>query len=305
MPEHAYMVLGYDSLPLLPTEATLTEAESETLAVRLLPLLDQQMRKKTQGDSASMRVEEATELMASIQFTLQCQLTAQSLSYRALLTADLGALFGAGQRSVLALRERAQRLYEAACAQVRQLGSRSLADTLRGIGGFFAHYNAYLYAHEIPADIDYQLCLPVPDALLGVVWVTDYLQRLLIENALLIKLEPERVVRLLRRVHPGYGELLINLYEPVAANVVGLNLLGGGETLLEISAAQGARIRDLLLASGDAAALAALEHAAMAACERLDITDAASVRYLKVAARALYPRVKAAPEGYRGVFATR
>ena len=251
-----------------------------------------------------MRVEEAAELMASIQFTLQCQLTVQALPQRTLLTADLGALFRAGQRTVLALRQRAQRLYETACAQVRQFGSRSLADTLRGIGVFFARYDAYLYAHQIPADIDYQLCLPVPDALLGVVWVTDYMQRLMVENTLLTRLEPERVVRLLRRVHPSYGELLINLYEPVAANVVGLSLLGGGETLLEIDATQGERIRNQLLADGDAAALAALERAAATACERLDITDAASVRYLAATARALYPRVKAAPEGYRGVFVT-
>ena len=294
-----------DNHPLMPAEAGLTETEAETLAMRLLPLLDQQMRKKTQGDSASMRVEGAAELMASIQFTLQCQLTAQALPKRALLTADLGALFGAGQRTVLALRERAQRLYETVCVQVHQFGSRSLADTLRGIGIFFARYDAYLYAHQIPADIDYQLCLPVPDALLGVVWVTDYMQRLMVENTLLTSLESARVVRLLRRVHPSYGELLINLYEPVAANVVGLSLLGSGETLLEIDAAQGERIRNQLLTDGDAAALTALERAAYAACKRLDIADAASARYLAATARALYPRVKAAPEGYRGVFVTR
>ena len=289
--------------PALPAEAGLTKAEESTLHGRLFPLLAAQMQKKTQGDSASMRVEEAAELMDSIQFTLRCQLAAEGLPLRALLAADLPALFAAGQHTVLGLLAQAKQLYEAACASVQAFGNRSLADTLRGIGGFFARYDARLYAHQIPADIDYQLCLPVPDALCGVLWVAEYLRRLLTENALLTRFDAARVTRLLARVHPDYGALLINLYEPAAANTVGLALLGGGETLLEVTPAQGARIYGLLKPLPQAGGEAMLQNAATAACVRLGLTGNADAAYLRETARALWPRLLAAPESYRGVFA--
>jgi hypothetical protein len=250
-----------------------------------------------------MRTEEAAELLASIRYTLLCQCAAQGLPENALLTHDLAALFAAGQRTVLAILEQAKALYGAALQHVRTFGSRSLADTLRGIGGFFARYNARLYAQLIPGDIDYQLCLPVPDEPAGVLWVLDYLTRLHIENGLLQTMDETRVVRLLRRVHPHYGELLVSLYEPVAANVVGLSLLGGGEGLLEISPAQGARIYAQLSALPAEEGPAALAQAARDASARLRLTDGAQVAYLTAAARALYPRLMASPEAYRGVFA--
>ena len=50
--------------------APLTAEEEAQIAQRLMPLLDLQMRRLTQGDSTSLRVEVAEELMASIRFTL-------------------------------------------------------------------------------------------------------------------------------------------------------------------------------------------------------------------------------------------
>ncbi len=291
--------------PAQAPEAALTDEEAAALQIRLMPLLAGQMKKKTQGDSASIREEEAAELLASVHYTLGCQLTAERLPERALLTADLSTLFAAGQQTVLALLARAKALYEALLPRARLCGSRSLADTLRGIGGFFARYDARLYAHQIPADIDYQLCLPVPDEPAGVLWVLDYLMRLGTENALLERMDEARVIRLLRRVHPEYGALLINLYEPVAANAVGLSLLGGGETLLEISPLQGERIQKTLAGMGSADAQAALADAARAACARLGLTGEADTAYLAATARALYPRLSASPQAYRGVFAVR
>jgi hypothetical protein len=296
---------GHTASPALAPDATLTDEEAAALQIRLMPLLAGQMKKKTQGDSASMREEEAAELLASVEYTLRCQLTADRLLERALLTDDLPALFAAGQKTVLDLLAKAKALYDALLPQMRLYGSRSLADTLRGIGGFFARYDARLYAHQIPADIDYQLCIPVPDEPAGVLWVLAYLTRLGIENALLARMDEARVVRLLRRVHPDYGALLINLYEPVAACVIGGALLGTGETLLEISPAQGERIRESIGGMPREAALRTLEAAARAACARLGLIGEAEQAYLAAAARALLPRLTASAEAYRGVFAVK
>ena len=47
-----------------------TAEESNALQSRLWMLLEKQIQRKTQGDSTSMRVEDAAELMESITFTL-------------------------------------------------------------------------------------------------------------------------------------------------------------------------------------------------------------------------------------------
>lgn len=289
----------------LAGDAPLSPAEEAQWNRRLLGLLQEQLRRRTQGDSASMLVEEAGELMESIRYTLDCYLQTRRLSPAVALTAEPRALFADAQRSLLGILAETKQLYDAALAAVRPLGSQSLLGTLRGLGVFFARYDARLYAHHIPADMDYPLCLPVPDRPAGVWWVRAYLLRLMTENALLTRLDEARVARLLARVCTDYDQMPVNLYEPVAFNMTGLALLGGGETLLELSPAQAERIRDMLAALPPEAARAALTQAARRACARLGLPAEADARYLALAAHAMLPRLGAAPGAARGVFAAR
>lgn len=270
---------------------------------RLLLLLAEQMRRRTQGDSASVRVEEAAELMESIRYTLAFYVQTQRLSPADALVEEPRAQFARAQRKLLDVLAQTRRLYDAALAAVQPLGSQSLQGTLRGLGVFFTCYDARLYAHRIHADMDYPLCLPVPDAPAGVLWVQTYLLRLLTENALLTRLEPARVARLMARVCPEYRTLPINLYEPVAFNATGLALLGGGETLAELTLAQAEHVRDMLTALPREAAQAQLTLAARRACLRLGLATEADARYLALAAQAMLPRLHASPAAVRGVFA--
>ncbi len=286
-------------------DAPLSPGEEAEWHRRLLNLLAEQMRRRTQGDSASMRVEEAAELMDSIRYTLECHLQTVRLSPAAALAADPRALFADAQRALLHTLSETRKLYDEALASVRPLGSQSLLGTLRGLGVFFARYDARLYAHHIPADMDYPLCLPVPDHPAGVWWVRAYLLRLLAENALLTRLDAARVTRLLGRVCPDFDQLPVNLYEPVAFNVTGLALLGGGETLLELTPAQAEQIRAMLTALPPEAAKAELTRAARRACARLGLPAEADARHLALAAHAMLPRLHASPAAARGVFAPR
>jgi len=283
-------------------EAPWTDEESAELEMRLYGLLQSQFRSKTQGDSGSMRVEEVAELMASIRFTLFLYLRLQGLPRRALLSKNLPAIFRAAQGIVLQQVEETKSIYQRACREVQPFGSRSLRDTLRGIGGFFSGYDARLYAHQIPGDIDYQLCHPVPDSVQGVTFIREYLNRLLMENQLITRLNPDRVRALLIRACADYRDLLVNLYEPVAACVIGHALLGGGETLLALLPEQGRQIAEQLASCAPAVAKGMLRKAASAACARLDILEPAAIRYLSEASEALYARIVASTTGYIGVF---
>ena len=296
------LVQPADGLLALSGEEPWSETESSLLEQKLWLLLQRQFQLKTQGDSTSLRIEDTAELIESIRFTLQFHLRVRHLPSRTLLAGDIQPLFREAQASVHACLESAKRMYDFAVQEVLTLGSLSLRDTLQGIGKCFFSYDERLYAHLIPADIDYQLCQPIPQELLGVAYLHEYLQRLLTENALVTRFDPRRVIALLSRVSTDYGALLINLYEPVAANVVGLSLLGGGETLLEMTAEQGDSVAHLLRNLTPEEAVARITAAADDACRRLSVTDGFAKRYL--ADTAMLPRLAAAPEAARGVFAT-
>jgi len=292
------------ALPRGAGEAPFTGEEAAEAQARLWALLRRQTALKTQGDSASLPEEEAAELLDSVVYTLKLYLEARGLPLRTLLTENPHALLAAAQQTVRDRLLETGRLYRTALRTVRTFGSRSLADTLAGIAGFFKAYDDRLYAHRVPADIDYPLCRPVPDSLRGVTWLQEYLNRLLLENELLCRFSPARVAALLTRARPEYGDLIVNLYEPVAADVTGLSLLGCGETLLELTPAQAERIAGRMRALAPAAARSLLRSAAVDAGRRLGLSGPCAA-YLAETAETLYPRIVAGETSADGVFAVR
>ena len=128
------------SQPASPTvpEAAFTQEETARLTAGLMALMQAQLRQKTQGDSTSLRVEDATELMESIRFTLMLHLEKHALPNRALLGDDLPALFKQAQQTLFTVTDETRQLYALALQTINPLGSISLRDTLSHIGAFFA-----------------------------------------------------------------------------------------------------------------------------------------------------------------------
>ena len=289
-----------DGLPAAQ-EALFSPEEKAQIQARLWTLLTKQERLHTQGDHSSLREEKAAELLNSIVFSLQYHLQQKGLPMRTLLAADPAMLRQAQQALQIEVHT-ADTLYRMAMRSVVTFGSVSLADTLANIGMFFKRYDVCLHAHDIPASIDYPLCHPVPETLRGVLYIRAYLERLLTENKLIRRFASGRVEMLLRRASPDYRELLQNLYEPVAANVVGLALLGGKEKQLEIIPAQAEQIHHRIAVLGERQGRDALRAAAVDACRGLALTDPDSIAYLSQAAEALYPRLAVSPQSAAGAF---
>lgn len=128
----------------------------------------------------------------------------------------LAAQFDRGVERIRHKAEQARALWSQVRASVPRPTSRSMLDTLESIGRSFDLYDPVLSAHVVPCDIDYQLALPVPDSLLGIDYVHEYLRRLSIENSLLVRIEPEALASLLDSWMPDWRDLVANLYEPVA-----------------------------------------------------------------------------------------
>lgn len=278
--------------------------EREGLRARMWALLKRRVAWESMGDYTSLRVEEAEELLRSIAFTLNTYCARTGTPPRALLTDDLYEMLLKGQDIINELFYEAKTWYDAAVLSVRDFGNRSLRDTLRGIGLFFRHYRPLSYAHQIPADIDYQLALPVSETEEGVNYIREYLRRLLLESSFINRFDENAVRSVLTNYYGGYREPLVNLFEPVAACAVGLSMVDGGIGTLYLDQTQLEALYARFHGLDDAQAYSMTDDASKKVFIRLGQKSDASLAYLSQCARALLPRIRAARDvrALSGVF---
>lgn len=190
------------------------------LMPRLYELLAEQAKKYTMGESTSITVETAKELMNSLWYTL---------SFADVTARDLWEEVEKGRAVIRGKLETARSLWERACLTAPEAENVFYRETLKSIGGFFDRYDVLFFAHMIPCSIDYQLLIPVPESLQGVSYVEEYLRRILTENHIMSVFEPRPV---LEKSCPLYRELCINLCEPVLAAALGTeNIILSAERL--------------------------------------------------------------------------
>lgn len=262
--------------------------------IRLWEFLGRRVERYTLGYSSSVRTEVAQELLQSICFTLNIDLNGSPQALKNLLDWDLDKRFATGIADIEQKIDTGRRLWQAACLSVPKIENVSLRDTLKSIGGFWKRYDYRFFAHDIPCDIDYQLYRPIPENLMGVDYVNEYLRRIIVENDLLRRFAPNSVIQLLDNYCQDYKGMLINLYEPIATNAIGLSLCGGDIDELNISNAQRGQIAAILEPLPKQEAVEALQTAASKACNILAICQPPARLYLRKLAANLYPRINAA-----------
>lgn len=273
----------------------LSEEELILLKVKLWQLLGQMTERYTMGDSSSVPVETAEELFNSVCFTLSICLKANVCSLNDLINNDnLLQLLKAGQAEIEKKIAYARSLLLKVIGTSPKVDNISYYQTINGITAFFKRYDYRFMAHAIPADIDYQLCQPVADRFLGIEYIIDYLQRLLVENQFINCFDNKRVKLLLLGYCPDYQGLLINLYDPVATNAIGLALCGKNIFLLDISAADRWTIMGIFAGLNKQDVKIKLTEAAQNVCEQIGITNAFAQSYLQQAAIDLAPRIMTA-----------
>lgn len=285
--------------------APLTGEEALAYQARLWQLLARQAERYTMGESTSLRRETAQALLESIGLSLEAHFREQGLSPLGLLAEDPEELLRAAEKTVRRQVERTRLLYSRACRCVLQEESLSLRETLDSIGGFFRAYDPRFFAGEIPCDIDYQLSCPVDESLRGVWYLRAWLEQLVTEDAFLRRFDPAAVRRLLAAVCPeGHRELLVNLYEPVAAAALGLTMTEGPLDGLSQTQAGWARLTALLEMPDGEKRRRTLEQAGERLARRLELGTQGAACLLGCA-RGLLPRIGAVLEAgndWQGVF---
>lgn len=285
-------------------EPPLSPEEQLLLQQKLLSLLARQTARYTAGDSSSVPVETAERLLRSICFTLQIQPESCSGEYRALLNQDLGVLLVRGMEQLQQKLEDGQALWTALVTHLPLVTNIALNDTLQSIGTFWKRYDLRFFAQEIPCDIDYQLARPVPETLLGIDYINRYLQHLAMESDFLHHFRKEALVPLLRAYTPDYYGLLINLYEPAAANAVGLALLGQRPDELDIPPDARGELEELFAHKTMQEIRETLAAGARQLADMLAIQSPMAREYLRDCAKDLAPRIATTRDhgGLSGIF---
>lgn len=286
-----------DAEPMLATPEDLAAFEQ-----RFLRLIERRTAMYTMGDSTSVPKHVAIDLLRSVCFVLGIDLDRPEIPER-LLAADLEDEFGRRLAEIERKVQQSGELWREVAATMPSIPSVALRDTMAAIGDFPKAYDFRSMAHETPAVFDYPLCHPVPETLQGVDYINEYLKRLLVEAAFLRRFDVGACIRVLENSSPDFEDLLVNLYEPVATNAIGLALIGADPRALRITDEGRAEIALRLRPLTGAERERAIREAALATCDFVGIPGGA-VAYLAALVPELLPRIEAALArgDLRGVF---
>ncbi len=201
----------------------LTEAEAKMIQAEWLRFLAYKSERYTCGDSSSIKVETAQNILRSILYTAGVFLkTLTPDDAVGELKKDTAAsVYGRGRRRIGTKLSTARHLHALVLGNLLMTENITYNDTVKGgIKGFFRIYDADYAAHEIRITADYPLSNP-PNGLVGIEFIVEYLKSVLLENEFCGRFDMQAVHDLMRSYHKDYEILIINIFDQVLASSIG------------------------------------------------------------------------------------
>ncbi|WP_288477542.1 DUF6179 domain-containing protein [uncultured Clostridium sp.] len=208
----------------------ISREERDIINLKLYKLLGKRIERYTMGDSSSVPIEIAEELLKSICFSLNKKVSEIDL----LTIDDLEKVLEESWNEIEVEISKSKELLENVIKEDAEIENISYSDTIIEIGVGLKRYDYRFFAHEIKCSIDYQLSNPVNEKLQGIDYINEYLKRLLIENKFCNKFKKEKIEMILNSYCEDYKGLLINIFEPVFTNILGLQILNENIFEMEI-----------------------------------------------------------------------
>lgn len=216
----------------------LSEVELEKIQFDCLALLAKKSERFNGGDSSSIRIEKAQDILASIMFTIGVALKAYpnpDNAVSAVQSIGVEAIHTKGRKRIDILVEQTRKQHLLLVSHLMQTNNVFYSSTIvDGINGFFKLYDADFAAHEIHITADYPVYNKT-NRLLGIEFIMQYLKQLYFENMFCTYFSHEDIHHLLCGYDERYENLLPNIYEPVLASALGCILADAPVDLLEIT----------------------------------------------------------------------
>ena len=235
------------------------------------------------GDSSSIRIETAQNIMASILFTIGLWLKTYSApddALAALLNDPVKELWQKGRKRIDTMVSVTKALHSKLLHQLVDTRNVFYRSTLEdGIRGFFKLYDPEYSAHEIHITADYPLLNPIPE-LAGIEFIKTYVEGAYYENQFCAYFSAENIHQILYSYEKGYSELLINIYEPVLLAAIGRVIAGSNEHRTDVAGGRAAFQRQQFSKMAEEETLAAVQKAAAKLSEHFRFSNGLS-RYVQ------------------------
>lgn len=216
----------------------LSEAELEKIQFDCLVLLAKKTEQFNSGDSSSIRIEKAQDILTSIMFTIGVALKAYPSpddAVSAVQSIGVESIYTEGRKRIGILVDQTRKQQLLLVSHLLQTKNDFYSATIvDGINGFFKLYDADFAAQEIHITADYPVYNKTK-RLLGIEFIMQYLKQLYFENMFCTHFFHDDIHHLLCGYDERYENLLMNIYEPVLASALGCILADTPKNLLKIT----------------------------------------------------------------------
>ena len=203
----------------------LSEKELSVIQSDLFMILSKQTDKWGQGESSSIPIEKAQDIVSSILFVIGIQLKSYQTPEQAvkmLKSKPLNELFENGMeivhRKIIISHHLQKKILDNLLNTPNVYYRSTIYD---GINGFFKLYNSQFTAHEIHITADYPIFIGRPE-LEGIEFIEKYLRCIQAENIFCICFAPQDIHYLLCGLTQEYCHVPLNIFESVLLSALGL-----------------------------------------------------------------------------------
>lgn len=256
----------------------------DRISYERLELLKVQLKYYTKDESSSVMIEVAESLMEDVDYTIGIYLKTLDnieLIIEELKNVKLCDMMKFGNDLIKQKIGRSKKLLEEIQEDKLKVDNYSYNDTIDyGIPLFFKEYEDFFAAHETPGSIDYQLYIDNMNYN-GIEYINNYLETLNLENQFCNKFDIFEINKLLKGYDKKSELLLINIFELVLINSLGLIICGKSLRHLNINSMDRERIKNKLGKLSLEELQAALLKYENKSCEILDIRNKTLVNYIR------------------------
>lgn len=269
------------NLPIMP----MSPEEQQRLMGQMYLLMAKQVRSyhkhRHMGESSSVPVELAQELMDSMDYTIE-------LAGGLTTVRDVEAALKIGQGLLKAKVEKAKSLLELMAATAPTWQTDCRWEALQYLRRYLGAYDPLHMAHRGPDDLFYPIPIPMPDSFQGVDLALFYLNLLWLENQIMAAFSDEALEALWNKLPTD----ILNQCEQVILNALGKVILSTRADSLTFTEAERSCLQEIL--SGYPIRELVMD-AAKTLCRYLDLTQNAS-DYLCAAIVQMVPRIEVATQ---------
>ncbi|MHB9944320.1 hypothetical protein CF095_02775 [Clostridium botulinum] len=190
-----------------------------------MELLRVKLKYYTKDESSSVMIEVAESILKCIDYTIGIYLkTFENIELitEELKHTSLADMLKMGQNLIKNKKLECKKLFKEIWANKLKVDNYSYNDTVDdGLYPFFKEYDDFFASHETPCSIDYQLYIDTMN-FIGIEYMYNYLYNLSLENEFCNKFDIGEINKLLKGYDKKCELLLINIFELVLINSLGL-----------------------------------------------------------------------------------